>query len=62
MTPETQKVIQDLLENTRKTDRNAVLISIVLAFQTVLVAHIENRIDTKVDECRARIGLVNQSD
>lgn len=58
MLPEHQKILQDLLENTRKTDRNAVFIAFVLAAQTVTVAYFENRVDQEVALCRAKIELL----
>lgn len=62
MNNDQQQIIRDLLENTRKTDRNAVILAIILAMQTVLVAYFENRLSGKVEECSAKIGLINESD
>lgn len=59
---EENRIIRDLLENTRKTDRNALLLAFILACQTVAVAYFENRLSAKVDECRAKIGIVNYPD
>lgn len=57
-----QQIIKDLLENTRKTDRNAIFLAVILAVQTIMVAYLENRISGKIEECSAIIGLVNESD
>lgn len=58
MLPEHQKILQDLLENTQKTDRNAILIALILGLQTVSVAYFENRVDHEVALCRAKIELL----
>lgn len=53
-----RELIRDLLRNTQKTDRNALLIAIVIAFQTVLVALIEIQREPPVVEGCDKIGLL----
>lgn len=53
---------RDLHENTRKTDRNAVLLAFVLAFQTIGLAIVQGYYSS-MEACeRDKIGVLKHSD
>lgn len=57
-----EKYTKGLLETSRKTDRNAVILALIAAFQSIAIALVQrNYVELRDNQCD-KIGLLKQSD